>query len=150
MKRYEITIDGRTFDVHVLGDPMMDQVEVEVDGEVLAVQVRRAGDTAAVTAESSIAPVPAPQPVAAGPAPAPPPLASPSTGAIVRAPLPGVIKRVSVEPGQQVTPGDTLLVIEAMKMNNAIRATRGGVIEAVQAVEGRQVAHGDELLRYQS
>jgi glutaconyl-CoA/methylmalonyl-CoA decarboxylase subunit gamma len=147
MKRYEITIDGRTFDVQVLGDPNQDRVEVEVDGEVLLVDVRQTVDAAApvpppASERPSAAPTARPAPAAAAP--------TFSGSGTVRAPLPGVIQHVMVKPGQQVQPGETLLVIEAMKMKNAIRATRGGVIEGVFAVEGKQVAHGDELLRYQS
>ncbi|MBN1661138.1 MAG: biotin/lipoyl-binding protein [Anaerolineae bacterium] len=148
MKHYEITIDGRTFQVEVLGDPTQDQVEVEVDGEVLVVDVRRAVDSAAPIPLPPVAQRSSPQP--ARPASPPAPAQASPGSATVRAPLPGVVQHVVVKAGQQVQPGEMLLVIEAMKMKNAIRATRGGVIEAVQAVEGRQVAHGDELLRYRS
>ena len=153
MKRYQITVDGRTFDVQVLGDPRHDRVEVAVDGEVLAVDVHREQDSAAAALLTPAEPRPAPVP-AARPAPLPtavpaaPPGPTAPGGKSVRAPLPGVVKRVIVKPGQQVAPGETLLVIEAMKMDNAIRAMRAGVIEAVHVIEGRQVAHGDELLRF--
>jgi len=62
------------------------------------------------------------------------------------APLPGVIKSIGVRSGQRVAPGDELLVIEAMKMDNVIRAQRAGVIGVIHVAEGRQVAHGELLL----
>jgi biotin carboxyl carrier protein len=64
--------------------------------------------------------------------------------------LPGVVKAVKVQVGQEVAPGDPLLVIEAMKMDNVIRAVRSGAIAAVHAVEGHQVAHGEPLLEYEA
>jgi biotin carboxyl carrier protein len=51
-----------------------------------------------------------------------------------------------VRPGQEVAPGDRLLVIEAMKMDNVIRAPRRGTIDTLHVAEGQHVAHGDPLL----
>ena len=53
-----------------------------------------------------------------------------------------------MRPGQQVSPGDELLVIEAMKMDNIIRASRDGTVETIYANEGHQVAYGERLLEY--
>jgi len=85
-------------------------------------------------------------PVAVAPAA---PAGSPAGNAVM-APLPGVIKRIAVQPGQRVAAGEALLVIEAMKMDNVLRAARDGVVDKVHAVEGRQVAHGAPLLEYQA
>jgi propionyl-CoA carboxylase alpha chain len=62
--------------------------------------------------------------------------------------LPGAIKSIAVQPGQQVSAGDELLVIEAMKMDNVIRATRDAIIETIYTAEGQQVAHGELMLEY--
>jgi biotin carboxyl carrier protein len=59
-----------------------------------------------------------------------------------------VIKSISARPGEQVSTGSILLVIEAMKMDNIIRSPREGVVEEIYVAEGRQVAHGEPLLRY--
>jgi len=69
---------------------------------------------------------------------------------VVTAPLPGVIKSIAIRSGQQVSKGDPLLVIEAMKMDNVLRASREGVVETIHAAEGHQVAYGDLLLEYRS
>lgn len=66
----------------------------------------------------------------------------------VKSPLPGVIESVAVEPGAQVNPGDTLCVIEAMKMKNTIRASRAGTIKAIKVAVGQHVRHGDALMEY--
>jgi biotin carboxyl carrier protein len=69
-------------------------------------------------------------------------------GSGVAAPLPGVIKSIAVAPGEEVSPGQELLIIEAMKMDNVIRAGRQGVIEVVHVAEGHRVAHGQLMLEY--
>lgn len=148
MKRYQISLDGRTFDVRLLSDPMQEHVEVEVDGKTLTVQVTPVLDAEeATTPERAPASAPAAPVAVAGPGRA---AASPAAGNRVMAPLPGVIKSVAVSAGQKVATGDELLVIEAMKMANVLRASRDGTVRTVHAIEGHHVAHGDLLLEYQS
>ena len=64
----------------------------------------------------------------------------------VKAPIPGSIARVLVEPGAQVQAGQPLLVLEAMKMDNPINAPRAGTVERVNVVVGQSVALGVVLL----
>jgi biotin carboxyl carrier protein len=135
MKRYRITIEGHTFDVEVLGDPRGHEVQVSVDGEILTIGV----EAMPLTVD---APVVDPDP----PGAASPVLAAAGVDGIVPSPLPGVVKTITVRPGQQVAVDDELLVIEAMKMENIIRATRAGSIGTIYVAEGRQVAYGDPLL----
>jgi oxaloacetate decarboxylase alpha subunit len=137
MKRYQITVNGRTFDVRLLSDPRQEQVQVEVDGENLTVEVTPVGADEQPRAE---APPRGTRPTASE--------AMPSSILSVTAPLPGVIKSILIQPGQRVAQGDHLLVIEAMKMNNVIRAPREGVIERVHVAEGHRVAHGDPMVKY--
>ncbi len=155
MKRYQITLDGRTFDVQVLSDPQQERVEVKVDGETFAVEVKSApggelgsaavGSEVGTTIASAphLEPAPSPSMEAAKPAAAP-------LNNLVTAPLPGVIKSIAVRPGQHVSIGDRLLVIEAMKMDNVLRASHQGVIETIHTAEGHQVAHGELLLEYRT
>jgi biotin carboxyl carrier protein len=58
----------------------------------------------------------------------------------VKAPIPGLITRVLVAPGEQVQAGQPLLVLEAMKMENEIRAPRSGTLEQVLVSAGAGVA----------
>ncbi|MEO1038258.1 MAG: acetyl/propionyl/methylcrotonyl-CoA carboxylase subunit alpha [Pseudomonadota bacterium] len=67
-------------------------------------------------------------------------------GAVVRAPMPGKVLSVSIEPGAAVSRGDTLLVLEAMKMEHALAAPRDGVVETVSITAGAQVNDGDVLV----
>jgi 3-methylcrotonyl-CoA carboxylase alpha subunit len=67
------------------------------------------------------------------------------TGAL-EAPMPGRVSAVKVEPGARVRKGEELLVVEAMKMENALRAPRDGVVRAVYVGVGEMVAPGRALV----
>ncbi|HEY8594753.1 MAG TPA: acetyl/propionyl/methylcrotonyl-CoA carboxylase subunit alpha [Devosiaceae bacterium] len=68
-------------------------------------------------------------------------------GDTVIAPMPGQVRAVLAEPGQQVGRGDTLAVLEAMKMEYALVAPRDGTVGEVLAEIGQQVAEGELMLR---
>ena len=61
-------------------------------------------------------------------------------------PLPGVVIRVAVKPGDRVKAGDTLVVVEAMKMEHTIRAPHDGVVRAVKYQAGERVPEGAALI----
>ncbi len=67
-------------------------------------------------------------------------------GNVVKAPMPGKVLSVLAKAGAAVTRGETLAVLEAMKMEHALVAPRDGVVEAVHASAGQQVADGDVLV----
>jgi biotin carboxyl carrier protein len=62
------------------------------------------------------------------------------------APMPGLIVRVNVRPGEQVQAGQGLVVMEAMKMENELRATSAGTVKAVHAQPGSAVEKGAVLV----
>lgn len=62
------------------------------------------------------------------------------------APLPGKVTHVAVTPGDRVNRGDTLVIIEAMKMENEFRAAAGGTVAEVRVVPGQAVNAGDLLV----
>ncbi len=66
----------------------------------------------------------------------------------LRAPMPGLVLRIEVEPGQEVASGDTLLVLEAMKMENALKAPVAATIAEVKVAMGQAVDKGALLLRF--
>jgi biotin carboxyl carrier protein len=70
----------------------------------------------------------------------------PSGDGRVKAPIPGLIARVMVQPGDAVVAGQPLLVLEAMKMENEIRAPRGGVVQLLGVSPGQAVALGAVLV----
>ena len=72
--------------------------------------------------------------------------AAPSTGYSVKCPLPGTVLSVKVAAGDTIAAGQTLVVLEAMKMENNIDADRGGVVKQVLVQQGATVMEGDVLI----
>jgi acetyl/propionyl-CoA carboxylase alpha subunit len=71
----------------------------------------------------------------------------PGSGAVeVRSPIPGLVKNVLVNTGDAVTAGQTLVVLEAMKMENEITALHAGTVETVEANPGQAVSAGALLV----
>ena len=64
----------------------------------------------------------------------------------IRAPMPGLLKRLHVSEGDVVAAGDALITLEAMKMENELRAAHGGTVSQMAAVEGTKVEGGTLLL----
>ncbi len=67
----------------------------------------------------------------------------------IRAPMPGVVLRIEVQPGDSVRIAQHLLVLEAMKMKNPISSPRDGVVAEVIVHSGQSVGYGDLLLRFE-
>jgi len=134
----------------ILADTGLTEIEVEESGR--RVRVSRAATMAAAPAAAMVAaPAAAPAPAPAAPAPAPEAPAadvanaikSPMVGTVYLAPEPGADDFVKV--GDQVKAGDTLLIIEAMKVMNPITATTGGTVKAI-LIENAQPVEFDQPL----
>jgi len=72
--------------------------------------------------------------------------AGPASG-VLEAPMPGRVIKLGVEPGQSVEKGQEVLVVEAMKMENALRAPRAGRVSAIHTRVGEMVAPGRVLVQ---
>ena len=72
--------------------------------------------------------------------------AAPVGPAPVLAPMPGLIVRVNVSPGDQVEAGQGVIVMEAMKMENELRATSSGTVKSVEVSPGTAVEKGTLLV----
>ncbi|MCX6085656.1 MAG: acetyl-CoA carboxylase biotin carboxyl carrier protein subunit [Caldiserica bacterium] len=137
MKKYKITVNGKTFDVDV------EEVSAQKSGH-MAVSAPVAPVSASVPV---LAPRPASAPVPAA-SPAAPGSAAPAGGVTaMKSPLPGKVLKVMATPGSSWKKGDTLLIIEAMKMENEILAPRDCTVEEVAVVSNQTVKTGDLLLR---
>lgn len=115
--------------------------------------------TRTVAAAQHVVAAPAPQQIAVAPAPAAPavPAAAPAApaapeGHIVKSPMVGTFYRAAspgakafVDVGQTVNSGDTLCIIEAMKLLNEIDSDQGGVIKAILVENGQAVEFGQPL-----
>ncbi|WP_042430874.1 biotin/lipoyl-containing protein [Faecalispora jeddahensis] len=132
----------------------MKNLIVTVNGVAYNVQVEETGAAAPAAPAAAPAPVAVPASVAAAPAPAPAPAApkaaKPAAGAnSVNAPMPGTILNVLVSAGDSVKKGQTLMILEAMKMENEIMAAQDGVIAGVHVSKGDAVNPGDALVSFQ-
>lgn len=68
---------------------------------------------------------------------------------IVKAPMPGLVLHVKVQPGDKVVKGQALVVVEAMKMENIIKSQADGIIKSVHIKNGQAVEKNDKLVEFQ-
>lgn len=141
---YDITLEGRTYRVEIesVGE---DSAVVNVDGRRHTIRFERS-ERAPSFGEREPAGI-----TSTGPGPEISPAERPRTSSsenVLVAPMPGDILGIKVEPGQRVTLGQELFVLEAMKMKSAIRSAQEGVVESVEVEVGQSVSYGQPLLRY--
>lgn len=118
--------------------------EVILNGKKFEIEVEKG--KAIVLNETAYTPAPATAiPAAATPTPAAP-AAPAGSGTPVNAPLPGTVLSVKVSAGQAVKAGDTLVIIEAMKMENEIAAPADGTVSSVAVTNGQAVESGTPLV----
>jgi len=131
-------------DIHILEEFKMKKFNVTVNGTAYDVEVNEV-KAAAPAAAPKAAPAAAPK---AAPAPAPAAAAAPvPAGAeTVKAPMPGKILSVAVSAGQAVKKGETLLILEAMKMQNEIAAPHDAVVAEVRVAANQTVSTGDDMV----
>ena len=142
MKEYKLKINGNDYAVTV-NEVDGSMAEVEVNGTPFKVEfdkpVKKAAAPVAKPVAKSAAPAPAAAPVAK-------PAAASGAGTAVTSPLPGVILDVCVKEGDAVKRGQTVMVLEAMKMENAIEATADGTVTAIKVGKGDSVLEGAPLV----
>ena len=110
-----------------------------LNGKKYEVQVEKLDDFTPLTRAAAAAPAPAAAPIVApAAAPAPAPAAAPAAGGAnnVTAPMPGNILDIAVTVGQAVTAGQTVLTMEAMKMENEIVAPAAGTVKEICVKKG--------------
>ena len=142
MNEFKFKIDGAEYTANV-EEKEDGKLCVTVNGKAYEVEVP--GHVAATPKVQPIKPAaaaPAAAPVAA---PAAPKKAS-GAGTAVTAPLPGVITSIEVKEGDAVKTGQTVIVMEAMKMANNITAECDGIVKAILVQQGAQVQSGDALI----
>ena len=138
---YEVEIaevEGNIAKVNVNGIPF----ELELQKPINAAK-HPSMNKPKVEAPRPVAPVPAAYPAGA-PATAAP--AALGAGNAIKAPLPGTVTEIKVQVGQQVNVGDTVLVLEAMKMQNNIESDYAGQVTSIVIKQGDTVMEGAVLL----
>ncbi len=140
MKEFKYTIDGKEYKVEI-GEINEESLvaQVKVNGEDYEVGLEKTeepekkkvvlGKSAVEEAESDAAPA-----------------ANVNTANAIKAPLPGTITGINVNVGDEVKPGDALLVLEAMKMANNIEAEKAGKVTAICVKVGQSVMEDEALV----
>jgi Acetyl/propionyl-CoA carboxylase, alpha subunit len=139
MKEYKYKINGNLYKV-TIGDIEDNIANVEVNGTPYKVEMERAPQKQVTKIVRPVTTAPAPTATIAKPAPA----SSGKSG--VKSPLPGVILDVKVNVGDEVKKGQTLIILEAMKMENNINADKDGKVTAVNVSKGESVLEGTDLV----
>jgi biotin carboxyl carrier protein len=139
MKEFKYTIDGKEYKVEI-GDIVENVADVTVNGEAFKVEMEPEaepekkkvvlGDPKAAANEDE-------QVTSA---------ANVNAANAVKAPLPGVITEVKVNVGDEVQAGDTVVVLEAMKMANNIEAEKSGKVTAICVKTGESVREDTPLV----
>ena len=148
MRTYSYNVNGAQYDVTI--ESIQGQVaKMNVNGVLFDVEILGAplteGDLPeAAAAVAPAAAAPAPTPTAAAPAPAAKGAAG--AGTPINAPLPGVVTKVLVAAGHAVKKGETVVVLEAMKMENNITAECDGSVTGVCVAAGDSVMEGTTLV----
>ena len=142
MKEYKYKINGNEYNVAV-EELEGNKANVTVNGKSYQVEL----DRPAKPAVSKPVARPAAAPAATAPAAAPAPKAAPAAGgAGIKAPLPGVILDIKVKVGDAVSKGQTIAILEAMKMENNINADREGTVVSINVEKGQSIAEGTDII----
>ncbi|MBD5257594.1 MAG: biotin/lipoyl-binding protein [Barnesiella sp.] len=141
MKHYNYKINGNTYKVGI-GDIDNGIAQVEVNGIPYKVELEKTGTP--VTVVKTSRPSAAPRTDSGEKI-----IAKPSVSAgkeAVKAPLPGVVVSIAVKVGDTVKASDTVAILEAMKMENAIHAGRDGNVAAINVNAGDSVLEGTPII----
>lgn len=138
MKSFKYTINGNVYKVHI-SSVVEDIAELEVNGTPYKVKMEKPAKKQLITITK---PASASEPIT----PVTKPAASAGSGTPLKSPLPGVILAVKCAVGDTVKKGQTLVVLEAMKMENNINADRDGSIKEIKVNKGDSVLENADLL----
>ena len=136
MKNYKFKINGNTYEVNIK-DASGDLIRLEVNGSPFDVEMQTEVKSSKTPTLVRYEPRPTlkVEPLKAG-----------SSMKKVTSPLPGLIQEIKVKEGDDVVPGDVLVVLEAMKMENSILAELSGTVHSVKVSPRDTVLQGDLLL----
>ncbi|MBQ5663106.1 MAG: acetyl-CoA carboxylase biotin carboxyl carrier protein subunit [Bacteroidaceae bacterium] len=140
MKEYKYKINGENFNV-TINEVNDTTAQVEVNGVTYNVEWEKPEAPKPVVVAKPAAP--AVKPATAAPAPA---ASGTAGGYAIKTPLPGVIIDVKVNVGDTVAKGQTVAILEAMKMENNINSDRDGKVTSISVSKGETVADGAVLI----
>ena len=144
MKEYKIKINGNDYNV-VIDEVEETSAKVEVNGTPYAVEFEK---SEAAKPRKIVKVVNAAKAAPAAPVAPAQKVSAPAAAAgetMVNSPLPGVVLSINKNVGDAVNKGDTVMILEAMKMENSIEATASGKIVKILAQKGDSVLEGAPL-----
>ena len=148
-RTFNVFVDDEYFEVGVdeVGEsPVISYIQQLGQMPVQPIQMPQAAPVASAPAKKAAVPPPPPKPAAVPAAPKTEEKAAPADGTPLRAPMPGMIVSYEKKVGDTVEKGETVVVLEAMKMENALPAPASGTIKAINSESGKNVAKNDILL----
>lgn len=140
MSRYDLVIDGKPFEVEIL-ELHVSHAKVEVNGVGYDVEIAGSPSVPVAVTASASAPAPAPKAKPAAAA-----TAGGAGGGTIVAPMPGSIWSIPVAVGDKVAAGATVIVVEAMKMENEIKTSKAGTVKQILVQKSQEVAVGAPLV----
>ncbi|MDE5572516.1 MAG: biotin/lipoyl-binding protein [Muribaculaceae bacterium] len=142
MKEYKYKINGNEYKVGIGDVDDNNIVQVEVNGVPYKVELEKAAPAKVV---STPRPAAAPR-TESGEKVIAKPVATTGGAYSVKAPLPGVVLSINVKVGDTVKAADTVVMLEAMKMENAIHAGKDGKVASISVNNGDSVLEGAVLI----
>ena len=141
MKEYKYTINGNKYDVEIV-DIVENIATVTVNGENYSVEMEKEPEPEKKKVVIKSGAQAQPEAAASEGASA----AKVNTNNALKAPLPGVVREINVAVGDEVAVGDTVVVLEAMKMANNLEAEKAGKVTAVLVQVGESVMEDTPLV----
>ncbi|MBP1839226.1 biotin/lipoyl-containing protein [Formosa algae] len=139
MKNFTFNINENSYSVRIVSQEN-NIIDLEVNGTKYSVKMKEELKTVKTPTLVRTASKAAPEPVK---------IKNPSSGSgsvKITAPIPGIILSLNVKVGYTVKPGDLLLVLEAMKMENNITSDKSGVVSAINVSVGQQVLQSEVMI----
>lgn len=136
MKNFTFKINENSYGVKIVSHED-NTIELEVNGTLYAVKMKeevRSLKTPTLVRKPSSANI---EPIKINPS---------SSKTKIIAPIPGVILSININVGDKINVGDTLLVLEAMKMENSITSEKSGTVTAINVKVGQQVLQSDVMI----
>jgi glutaconyl-CoA decarboxylase len=153
LNRLRVKVEGHTYDIEVYNKDIAGEdlkiYSVVVNGELFKVEVEDLGiedkpEPAKIArpVEKTVPPIPPAQKVPKKPSG---PVPAPGEGSVI-APMPGKVLSIKVEVGDKVKAGQSVLILEAMKMENILNAPADGTVKEIMVAPGANANQGDVLI----
>jgi len=140
MKKYSFVINGNKYEVEI-GDTENNRVEVSVNGIPYKVEIDRT-----VSLPKTPKLVQSPSIPSTDVTPQTKKTVPPGQGGVIKSPLPGIILDIHVKENEQISHGQKLVTIEAMKMENVIFADKEGTVKSIKVKKGDNILEGAVLI----